>query len=148
MLDGNSMEVHEQFECLVADLAHTLYRKTHLYDFEDLFQIGLQSVVRLEKSFDASRSQRITFFTKCIRRDMVKFIKKHNKVFSNVPLPNETSCKKIEQLWESLPDMGAEDTEMVRMLVNGLSKRDVARRLMLTMQEVQVRLEKIGESIG
>jgi DNA-binding NarL/FixJ family response regulator len=44
--------------------------------------------------------------------------------------------------------MGAEDTEMVRMLVNGLSKRDVARRLMLTMQEVQVRLEKIGESIG
>jgi RNA polymerase sigma factor (sigma-70 family) len=137
-----------KYEALIADIARTLYRKTHLYDFEDLFQIGLQSAMRLDKSFDPERAKRTTFFTLCVRRDMLKFIKKHNKVFSNVSLPKEVEKNYEDQLWESIPDLDPEDKEMVNMIVSGHSKRDVAKRLRLPYKEIQKRLEKIGDTIG
>ena len=141
------MESFQKYEALIADLAHILYRKTHLYDFEDLFQIGLQSAMRLDKSFDPSRAKRSTFFTLCVRRDMVKFIKKHNKLFANACLPKEVEEVASPLLWESLPDMNAEDKEMVSMFAAGHSKREVAKRLRLSVKEIQRRLEKVGESI-
>ena len=139
------MDILEKYEALIADLAHSLYRKTHLYDFKDLFQIGLQSAIRLEKQFDPLRSQRSTFFTLCVRRDMVKFIKKHNRVFTNTTLPSSIGSNDELQLWESLPDLCPEDAEMVRMLAEGYSKREVARRLRLPLKEVKCRLLKVGE---
>jgi DNA-directed RNA polymerase specialized sigma subunit len=146
--DGVSMDIIEKYEALIADLAHSLYRKTHLYDFKDLFQIGLQSAIRLEKHFDPSRSQRSTFLTLCVRRDMVKFVKKHNKCFNNTILPKEISTRCTNTAWESLPDLSPEDTEMVRMLSEGYSKREVAKRLQLPLREIKTRLLKLGESIG
>jgi DNA-directed RNA polymerase specialized sigma24 family protein len=139
------MDMLDKYEALIADLAHSLYRKTHLYDFKDLFQIGLQSAIRLEKKFDPARSQRSTFFTLCVRRDMVKFIKRHNKAFTNTILPNSISSTDETQLWESLPDLCPEDSEMVRMLAEGYSKREVARRLQLPLKEIKSRLLRVGE---
>lgn len=139
------MEELAKYEALIADLAHSLYRKTHLYDFKDLFQIGLQSAIRLEQSFDSSRSQRSTFFTLCVRRDMVKFVKRHNRAFSNAILPKDIVVFDEQQLWESLPDLSAEDSEMVRMLCEGHSKREIARRLQLPTREIKNRLAKVGE---
>lgn len=141
------MEELAKYEALIADLAHSLYRKTHLYDFKDLFQIGLQSAIRLEQSFDPSKSQRSTFFTLCVRRDMVKFVKKHNRAFSNTILPKDVAIDDQSDLWESLPDLPAEETEMVRMLVAGHSKREIARRLQLPTREIKSRLLKVGELI-
>jgi len=137
-----------KYEALIADLAHTLYRKTHLYDFEDLFQIGLQSAVRLQKSFNPEKSQLSTFYTLCVRRDMVKFIKRHNRLFADVPQYKDSPVSLSNEVWESLPDLDPEDTEMVRMLVAGHSKREIAKRLCLPMPELQARLNKIGESIA
>lgn len=142
------MEEIQKYEALIADLAHNLYRKTHLYDFEDLFQIGLASAIRLEKAFNPDRAKRSTFFTLCIRRDMVKFVKKHNLAFSNVQLPKEVEAGIDEDLWRSLPDLPAEETEMIRMLAEGHSKREIAKRLQLPVKEVKSRLIKVGESIG
>ena len=141
------MDILEKYEALIADLAHSLYRKTHLYDFKDLFQIGLQSAIRLEKKFDPVRSQRSTFFTLCVRRDMVKFVKRHNKAFTNTILPSGLGLSDGPQLWESLPDLCPEDAEMVRMLSEGHSKREVAKRLQLPLKEIKCRLIKVGESI-
>ena len=141
------MNYIEEHQALIAELAHNLYRKTHLYDFEDLFQIGLQSAVRLERVFDPSKAKRSTFYTKCITRDMIKFIKKHKKLFANVPHYTETPTHPTIEAWESLPDLCPEDEEMVRMLAAGHSKREIAKRLQLTVGEVQTRLNLIGESI-
>ena len=141
------MEELAKYEALIADLAHSLYRKTHLYDFKDLFQIGLQSAIRLEKSFDPSKAQRSTFFTLCVRRDMVKFVKRHNRAFSNTILPKDIGVFDERQLWESLPDLPAEETEMIRMLAAGHSKREIARRLQLPTREIKSRLLKVGELI-
>ena len=141
------MSYIEEHQALIAELAHNLYRKTHLYDFEDLFQIGLQSAVRLERVFDPTKAKRSTFYTKCIARDMIKFIKRHNKLFANVPHYRETPSDSSLDLWESLPDLCPEDEEMVRMLSEGHSKREIAKRLQLTVGEIQARLNLIGESI-
>jgi DNA-directed RNA polymerase specialized sigma subunit len=141
------MDILEKYEALIADLAHSLYRKTHLYDFKDLFQIGLQSAIRLEKKFDPLRSQRSTFFTLCVRRDMVKFVKKHNKAFTNTILPSGIGSSDKLQLWEFLPDLCPEDAEMIRMLAEGHSKREIAKRLQLSLREIQNRLLKVGELI-
>ena len=142
------MENITKYEALIADLAHTLYRKTHLYDFEDLFQIWLQSAVRLQKSFNPEKSQLSTFYTLCVRRDMVKFIKRHNRLFADVLQYKDAPVSLSNEVWESLPDLDPEDTEMVRMLVAGYSKREIAKRLCLPMPELQARLNKIGESIA
>ena len=141
------MEVISKYEALIADLAHSLYRKTHLYDFKDLFQIGLQSAIRLEKSFDPSRSQRTTFLTLCVRRDMVKFIKKHNRLFGHLSLPKDIAIIDSDELWECLPKMSAEDSEMIRMLASGHSKREIAKRLQLPLREIKNRLLTVGELI-
>lgn len=139
------MEITEKYEALIADLAHSLYRKTHLYDFKDLFQIGLQSAIRLEKTFDPTRSKRTTYLTLCVRRDMVKFIKKHNKIFGHVSLPKDISYFDDHEFWQSIPDLDPEEKEMVRMLSEGYSKREIAKRLQLSTKEIKTRLLRIGE---
>lgn len=141
------MEVLKKYEPLIADLAHSLYRTTHLYDFKDLFQIGLQSAIRLEKVFDPARAKRTTYFTLCVRRDMIKFIKRHNKIFGHLSLPKEIATSEFAGLWESLPPLDPEDTEMVRMLTEGHSKREIAKRLQLPLREIKARLLRVGESI-
>lgn len=141
------MEILKKYEPLIADLAHSLYRTTHLYDFKDLFQIGLQSAIRLEKVFDPSKAKRTTYFTLCVRRDMIKFIKRHNKIFGHVSLPKDIVTYPDQDSWEFLPDLDPEEAEMVRMLYDGYSKREIARRLQLPLKEIKARLLNIGESI-
>jgi RNA polymerase sigma factor (sigma-70 family) len=131
---------------LVVEIANRLYKPTRLYDFEDLLQIGLQSALRLEKSFDPEKSKKSTFLTFCIRRDMIKFIQKHNLLFSEQQGPTQ-SVSDDGQLWQVLPDLNAENKEMVNMLTAGHSKTAIAKRLRLSKKEVQARLEVIGKSI-
>jgi RNA polymerase sigma factor (sigma-70 family) len=131
---------------LVVEIANKLYKPTRLYDFEDLLQIGLQSATRLEKSFNPDISKKSTFLTFCIRRDMIKFIRKHNLLFSEQQGPPQ-SVSDDGQLWQALPDLCPEDKEMVDMLMSGHSKTAIAKRLRLSKKEVQARLEVIGKSI-
>ena len=131
---------------LVVEIANKLYKPTRLYDFEDLLQIGLQSAFRLEQYFDASKSKKSTFLTFCIRRDMIKFIQKHNLLFSEQQGPTQ-SVSDDGQLWQALPDLCPEDKEMVDMLMSGYSKTAIAKRLRLSKKEVQARLEQIGTKV-
>lgn len=136
-----------EHEALIASLAHQLYKKTHLYDFEDLFQIGLQSAFRLDKSYNEKLAKKTTFYTICIKRDMIKFILRHKKNFSDTPYIT-TSVKDDKQIWEILPTLNSKDTEIVDMLSNGFTKREVSRRLKLTASQLQKRLDHIGKLIN
>jgi RNA polymerase sigma factor (sigma-70 family) len=131
---------------LVVEIANKLYKPTRLYDFEDLLQIGLQSAIRVEKYFDPEKGKKSTFLTLCIRRDMIKFIRRHNLMFSEQRGPTQ-SVSDDGQLWQVLPDLNAEDKEMIDMLMSGHSKTAIARRLRINKKEVQARLERIGKHV-
>ena len=131
---------------LVVEIANKLYKPTRLYDFEDLLQIGLQSAIRVEKYFDPEKCKKSTFLTLCIRRDMIKFIRRHNLMFSEQRGPTQ-SVSDDGQLWQVLPDLNAEDKEMIDMLMSGHSKTAIARRLRINKKEVQARLERIGKHV-
>ena len=68
------MEEIQKYEALIADLAHNLYRKTHLYDFEDLFQIGLASAMHEKFAPNQFVPKRFIFFSLCICSDMFFFV--------------------------------------------------------------------------
>lgn len=138
-----------EHEALIAGLAHQLYKKTHLYDFEDLFQVGLQSAFRLDKSYNEKLAKKTTFYTFCIKRDMIKFIAKYKKNFSDTRYVTTSVQSPIEasSLWEFLPDLNTRDTEMVNLLANGYTKSQVSKNLKMTAKQLKVRLERIGRLI-
>jgi len=138
-----------EHEALIARLAHQLYKKTHLYDFEDLFQIGLQSAFRLDKSYNEKLAKKTTFYTICIKRDMIKFIAKYKKNFSDTRYVTTSvqSPIKASNLWEVLPDLNTRDTEIVNLLANGYTKSQVSKNLKITAKQLKVRLEHIGKLI-
>ena len=138
-----------EHEALIARLAHQLYKKTHLYDFEDLFQVGLQSAFRLDKSYNEKLAKKTTFYTFCIKRDMIKFIAKYKKNFSDTCYVTTSVQSPIEasSLWEFLPDLNTRDTEIVNLLANGYTKSQVSKNLKMTAKQLKVRLERIGRLI-
>lgn len=138
-----------EHEALIARLAHQLYKKTHLYDFEDLFQIGLQSAFRLDKSYNEKLAKKTTFYTICIKRDMIKFIAKYKKNFSDTRYVTTSvqSPIKASNLWEVLPDLNTRDAEIVNLLANGYTKSQVSKNLKMTAKQLKVRLERIGRLI-
>lgn len=131
---------------LIAKIAKSLYKETRLYSYEDLLQIGLQSAVRLEQHFDAGKSCKSTFLTICVRRDIIRFIKKHTRLFGSSHAPIKTVTDDVP-LWASLPRLDPEETVMVEMLEQGFSKREICRRFHLTKKQLQARLETIGAKI-
>lgn len=131
---------------LVAKIAHDLYKPTRLYDFEDLLQIGLQSAIRLERHFNPALAKKSTFLTICIRRDILKFIKRHTRLFSSEGAPPQV-VKSHSPLWASLPKLDPVEAAMVEMLEQGRSKREIAKRFHLTKKELQTKLELIGMRI-
>jgi DNA-directed RNA polymerase specialized sigma subunit len=143
-----------EHEALIAKLAHQLYKKTHLYDFEDLFQIGLQSAFRLDKSYNANIAKKTTFYTICIKRDMIKFIVKHKKNFSDVssqlvgwtktPLQANSS----DPIWEILPELNERDGKIVDMLSSGYTKKEVSMHFDMTSHQLHRILDRIGRLIN
>lgn len=135
-----------EHEALIAKLAHSLYRKTHLYGFEDLFQVGLQSAVRLDKCFDESRAKKTTFYTLCVRRDMIKFIKRHNHHFNDTRVFN---LSKVEEapFWECLPDLNEQEDKIIALLMEGVSKKEIAKELGISSRDLKLKIEKIGRRI-
>ena len=134
-------------EKLIYSIANSLYRDTHLYSVEDLFQIGCLSYIKLQKHFDKTKSKKSTFMTICIRRDIVRFIKKHRNNFSE----SHTDSFLVtyhNDLFECLPELGPEDAEIIRMLSEGYSKREIAKRFHLKQKDLQTRLESIGNRIN
>ena len=64
---------------LAISLARKFYSHGHNYDFEDIIQVALMSMLKAHRKHDPSRSVFSTFATFCIRNDLIKFIKKQNK---------------------------------------------------------------------
>lgn len=132
---------------LIRKLAIDLYKPTQLYSVEDLFQIGMLSVVKDSKHFDPDRNtKKSSFVALCARRDMVRFIKKHRMQFSNKPLC-DTQYNDSLALKEELPTMGAEDYAIAEMLYNGYSRREIAKRFKYTKRQLEERLQEIGRII-
>lgn len=132
---------------LIRKLAIDLYKPTQLYSVEDLFQIGMLSVVKDSGHFNPDKNtKKSSFVALCARRDMIRFIKKHRLQFSNKPLC-DTTCNDSLSLKEELPSMGGEDYAIVEMLYNGYSRRDIAKRFKYTKKELEKRLQEIGRMI-
>tara|TARA_R110002020_G_scaffold160629_2_gene345153 strand:- start:1187 stop:1651 length:465 start_codon:yes stop_codon:yes gene_type:complete len=64
---------------LAVSLARRFYSRNHNYDFEDIIQVALMSMLKAYRKHDPKRSVFSTFATFCIRNDLIKFIKKQHK---------------------------------------------------------------------
>ena len=64
---------------LAVSLARKFYSHSHKYDFEDIVQVALMSMLKAHRKHDPKRSVFSTFATFCMRNDLIKFVKKHNK---------------------------------------------------------------------
>ena len=65
---------------LAASLVRGFYRDHPLYDFDDLLQVALMSMLKAYRKFDPERGKFSTFATYCMRNDLIKFINKQNRL--------------------------------------------------------------------
>ena len=136
----------ENNQKLIMKIAHSLYKDNRLFSIEDLFQIGYLCFLKLEKQFDESKSKKSTYVTICVRREMIAFIKRHNKIFSE-RREKQKAVSFPPDAWECLPDLDAEESAMVEMILSGYSKAEIAKRFHLTKSEFQKRLDLIGKRL-
>ena len=67
-----------------------------MYDFNDLLQVALMSMVKAHRAYETDKSLFSTFATVCMRNDLIKFINKNRSLKSReTPLYDSVS----EKLW-------------------------------------------------
>jgi len=64
---------------LAVSVARKFYSHNYKYDFEDIMQVALMSMLKAHRKHDPERSVFSTFATFCMRNDLIKFVKKHSK---------------------------------------------------------------------
>ena len=102
---------------LAVSLARKFYSHSHKYDFEDIVQVALMSMLKAHRKHDPKRSVFSTFATFCMRNDLIKFVKKHNKnkdipageLFSGITTYDKSDIEEI------LPEL--EDSEPINFLI-------------------------------
>ena len=74
------------------------------YDFDDLLQVALMSMVRVHRKYIPEKGRFSTFATFCMRHDLIKFVTKQNKIKDrDTPLILE-SYEQPEEIDYFLPD--------------------------------------------
>jgi len=79
-------DVIEENKGMAIDLVNRFYNKSPMYDFEDLLQVALMSMVKAHRAYETDKSLFSTFATVCMRNDLIKFINK-NKTPKNKEIP-------------------------------------------------------------
>jgi len=64
---------------LAVSVARKFYSHNYKYDFDDIMQVALMSMLKAHRKHDPERSVFSTFATFCMRNDLIKFLKKNNK---------------------------------------------------------------------
>jgi len=85
-------DVIEENKGMAIDLVNRFYNKSPMYDFEDLLQVALMSMVKAHRAYETDKSLFSTFATVCMRNDLIKFINK-NKKPKNKEIPLSDSMK-------------------------------------------------------
>lgn len=134
-----------KYEKMIQKLAHGLYKSTQLYSFEDLCQIGFMSGIKALSKYDPSNSQLSTFLTVCIRRDMIKFIKRHD--FTVTRLPVEKPVSEPESIYDYMPDLSMQEREIIELKIEGYSIKYIAKKLNISQRKCQSIFQKIAKCV-
>jgi|APGre2960657404_1045060.scaffolds.fasta_scaffold73260_2 RNA polymerase sigma factor (sigma-70 family) len=131
-----------EHECLIADLAHKLYKPTSSFSLQDLIQVGFHTAFKIASKFDSSKAKISTYLTICIKRDMIHFINSHR----NKSRPGDFATDYEDQtpLWELVDGLDERDTAIVILFAEGKSKRQVSKELGIPKKLLEKRLEIIG----
>jgi len=134
---------------LVRKVAHGLYINNHIFDFEDLVQIGLLAVFKGLDKFDESRASLSTFITICARNEMIKFLKKQFRLKSYPS--SETEYTEQEYFSDidvtEFMDGSSLDNLVAKLKMQGLSMREISERTGCSMNIVKNSVSKIKKQI-
>lgn len=135
-----------KYEKMIQKLAHGLYKSTQLYSFEDLCQLGFMSGIKALSKFDPSKNYQLsTFLTVCIRRDMIKFIKRHD--FTVTKLPIEKPVAETESIYDYMPDLSPQEREIIELKIEGYSIKHIAKKLNISQRKCQSIFQKIAKCV-
>ncbi len=137
----------EGYEGLIWQIARTLYRPTHLYSADDLYQVGCMCVIKIDRSFDDSKAKRSTFYTICVRREIIRYINK----FRNDHLVRQVkrAAHDHSSLWEFFPENMSElEGDVVEMLIDGYIKPQIMKKHKLTALAYKKILIKLGKHVN
>ena len=90
---------------LASQIVRKFYFKNSSYEYEDMMQVALMAMLRAYRRHDPQKSKFSTFATFCIRNDLIKLIKKHNKnktVLSGDM--TQSSYQETDDIFELIPN--------------------------------------------
>lgn len=136
---------------LIVRLAKRYAKLSHLYEYEDLVQVGNMSMWKKLDKYDPSKSEPSTFLTICISRDMIKYIKKIQKHTDNLPITMKPEDKRgvfdemyVEDIISSYSEI---EQEIIRLKMDGASNMDICKKICRPMFFVKKELKKIKEKL-
>lgn len=108
-MEKKEEEIIEENKGMVIDLVSRFYKKSPMYEFEDLLQVALIAMVKAHRAYETDKSLFSTFATVCMRNDLIKFINKNKKtkdreVTLSSPMENKLFSKTEEDCDEYIPD--------------------------------------------
>lgn len=99
----NEAQVIKENYGLACALARKFFRSGAPYDFDDLLQVALMSMVRVYRKYVPERGKFSTFATYCMRHDLMKFVTKQNKIKER-EFPLIFEKYEVEEIDDILPD--------------------------------------------
>ena len=93
-------EILEENRGLAISSVRSFCRDHTLYDFDDLLQIAMMSMLKAHRKFDPERGKFSTFATYCMRNDLIKFVNKQNKLKENKNYKEQRLSSKHDKAYE------------------------------------------------
>ena len=108
-MSNKEEEIIEENKGMVIELVNRFYKKSPMYEFEDLLQVALIAMVKAHRAYETDKSLFSTFATICMRNDLIKFVNKNKKtkdreVTLSSPMENNFFSKTEEDYDEYIPD--------------------------------------------
>jgi RNA polymerase sigma factor (sigma-70 family) len=130
---------------LAKSIAKSFYKKNPVYSLQDLEQVGCMTIVKVMKKYNSEKSKISTFLTKCIRNDIIKFMKSQ-KLGRDI----SKAAKRVDVEYElndldCIKNFNSTEEEVLRMKLSGFTMKDISKKLKISLKKTRQIMREIRE---
>lgn len=119
-------------------------------DQDDLFQIGCIALLKAKAKYNPKLGKFTTLAFKCVKNDIIKYLKKENKYkqrIENINL-NSVEPEYYENFDNYIPSLSLSEEIMINMRRDGFTIKEIAKKLNIDNTQAEVLNQKTKKKIA
>ncbi len=132
---------------LIRSVTKRYYISNNVFTFEDMVNTGVLGLLKNLQKYDPSRGKLSTFITVCVKNDLLKFLKKHNQIFSTQRLSSNLEYTVPDGASDYVDKEDDETKEIVRMKVEGYTVKEIAKIINKPSSFVYTKIRKFKRTM-